>query len=817
MEIERACEKNRISPKESLPVKATVKELVDAVASGIEEMYRDSDKRPRSKCTTVETNVHLPKSIVANQLPYLHKPWRKQPFEKRLYDHVDIYQCEEDHKALLRRLQTSKPDGCSEDFFENNARFDKDELKRIESSLVEAVRQKNVLRRGVDVMEIDTWGMDCYSRQNIYDAILDAALPDVTISTIQWWFETVLSPAINRQPTQGWNLNVTLNALTADYAPTSLTAKMAVAVRERLSLVGKDYFRVHPKGTGVVCMRESGIAAFTLVEEYLGVLHAPWRWFEIQDILKRQSPDEVPDFYNIILERPQTDPAGFEVTFVDAAAKGTFASRMSHSCDPNCQVAVLSVDGRLTIAMYTTKEIKKGQELTFDYASVTESEKEYRSAICLCASKICRGSFLHYAGSGAFMHVMSRIHNLLHRNAVLLRAAREPLTQDDRIRLDIHGLREACLGTEGVDRVPSWLEKWASLILEYIDMEHRLLPDALSMLSNESGAQMTHAEAKEHAKGVKDNRLQNVVITIDKIRMCLRQDCQPKGPPLIPLTAKEALQYLWTGDRSIVRRFFRAFLKATLPGEVKKYRKDTMTKSEIGRLALRVQHRNSVVAQICVELCQDVPDLEAARAAVLNIESILRSADNSAGGFHTAAADILHLYAKTQTFFSPGPHYRGFTSKPLKMHLSCVSGAHLTRTASNGGASENSVDNDGEKSATEKEPSIFKKYGAHFIWGQLVMWYKQTVNDPTASLSAERRGSLSLPDIESCYNRNYGSYTSKDRKLLLEQLEHRPDSMWKVGTIFTFKNESKIYGSPMLDTVLSHHPMTEILKHLSQY
>lgn len=45
-----------------------------------------------------------------------------------------------------------------------------------------------------------------------------------------------------------------------------------------------------------------------------------------------------------------------------------------------------------------------------------------------------------------------------------------------------------------------------------------------------------------------------------------------------------------------------------------------------------------------------------------------------------------------------------------------------------------------------------KKYGALFIWGQLSSWFKQTVYDPTASLSAERRGTLSLPDPDSCYS-----------------------------------------------------------------
>jgi hypothetical protein len=37
------------------------------------------------------------------------------------------------------------------------------------------------------------------------------------------------------------------------------------------------------------------------------------------------------------------------------------------------------------------------------------------------------------------------------------------------------------------------------------------------------------------------------------------------------------------------------------------------------------------------------------------------------------------------------------------------------------------------------------------VWGQLSSWYKQTVYDPSVSLSADRRGTLSLPDIENCY------------------------------------------------------------------
>jgi hypothetical protein len=49
---------------------------------------------------------------------------------------------------------------------------------------------------------------------------------------------------------------------------------------------------------------------------------------------------ELPDFYNMTLERPKNDPVGFDVLFVDAAFCGSFASRMSHSCTPNCQVTL---------------------------------------------------------------------------------------------------------------------------------------------------------------------------------------------------------------------------------------------------------------------------------------------------------------------------------------------------------------------------------------------------------------------------------------------------------------------------------------------
>lgn len=36
------------------------------------------------------------------------------------------------------------------------------------------------------------------------------------------------------------------------------------------------------------------------------------------------------------------------------------------------------------------RQVYEGEELTFDYSSVTESEKEFREAICLCSTRNCR-------------------------------------------------------------------------------------------------------------------------------------------------------------------------------------------------------------------------------------------------------------------------------------------------------------------------------------------------------------------------------------------------------------------------------------------
>lgn len=41
--------------------------------------------------------------------------------------------------------------------------------KAVEVSIAEAVRKREALRMGRDVAEVDTWGVDLYTRRNIFD------------------------------------------------------------------------------------------------------------------------------------------------------------------------------------------------------------------------------------------------------------------------------------------------------------------------------------------------------------------------------------------------------------------------------------------------------------------------------------------------------------------------------------------------------------------------------------------------------------------------------------------------------------------------
>ncbi|CAN4099653.1 unnamed protein product [Withania somnifera] len=74
---------------------------------------------------------------------------------------------------------------------------------------------------------------------------------------------------------------------------------------------------------------------------------------------------------------------------IDACAKGNLGRFINHSCDPNCRTEKWMVNGEVCIGLFALRDIKKGEEVTFDYNYV----RVFGAAVkkCVCGSLNCRG------------------------------------------------------------------------------------------------------------------------------------------------------------------------------------------------------------------------------------------------------------------------------------------------------------------------------------------------------------------------------------------------------------------------------------------
>ena len=70
---------------------------------------------------------------------------------------------------------------------------------------------------------------------------------------------------------------------------------------------------------------------------------------------------------------------------LDGDFKYNTARLINHSCNPNCEVSGTG----LKIWVYAIRDIKKGEELTYDYGF--GFDKDYRDFPCKCRSKNCVG------------------------------------------------------------------------------------------------------------------------------------------------------------------------------------------------------------------------------------------------------------------------------------------------------------------------------------------------------------------------------------------------------------------------------------------
>ncbi|XP_019154815.1 PREDICTED: histone-lysine N-methyltransferase ASHH2-like isoform X2 [Ipomoea nil] len=74
---------------------------------------------------------------------------------------------------------------------------------------------------------------------------------------------------------------------------------------------------------------------------------------------------------------------------IDACAKGNLGRFINHSCDPNCSTEKWMVNGEVCIGLFALRDIKKGEEVTFDYNYVRVFGAAAKR--CVCGSPQCRG------------------------------------------------------------------------------------------------------------------------------------------------------------------------------------------------------------------------------------------------------------------------------------------------------------------------------------------------------------------------------------------------------------------------------------------
>ncbi|KZV45935.1 histone-lysine N-methyltransferase ASHH2 [Dorcoceras hygrometricum] len=74
---------------------------------------------------------------------------------------------------------------------------------------------------------------------------------------------------------------------------------------------------------------------------------------------------------------------------IDACAKGNLGRFINHSCDPNCRTEKWMVNGEVCVGLFAVKDIKKGEEVTFDYNYVRVFGAAAKK--CVCGSLNCRG------------------------------------------------------------------------------------------------------------------------------------------------------------------------------------------------------------------------------------------------------------------------------------------------------------------------------------------------------------------------------------------------------------------------------------------
>ena len=135
--------------------------------------------------------------------------------------------------------------------------------------------------------------------------------------------------------------------------------------------------REQGKGWGLVSI--DGIKLGGLVQEYVGEV--------IDEITKenrlvewsRDHPND-PNFYIMQLE------SGW---YIDARLEANMSRFINHSCNPNCHLLQINVNGYSRVGVFALFDIAPGEFLCYDYQFDTKDGDKF---VCRCGAATCRGT-----------------------------------------------------------------------------------------------------------------------------------------------------------------------------------------------------------------------------------------------------------------------------------------------------------------------------------------------------------------------------------------------------------------------------------------
>ncbi|XP_047944061.1 histone-lysine N-methyltransferase ATXR3-like [Salvia hispanica] len=696
----------------------------------------------------------------------------------RKYEVIDHYVIVADEEEVRRKMQVSLPEDYDEKLYAQRNGTEESDME-----IPEVKDFKPRKSPGDEVLEQEVYGIDPYTHNLLLDSMPDDS--DWSLVEKHMFIEEILLRALNKQIRKftGTGNTPMVYPLKPVFEEILVTAnengdrrllRLCQFMLKAIDGRPEDNYVAYRKGLGVVCNKEGGFTEDDFVVEFLGEVYPTWKWFEKQDgirALQKNNSDSAPEFYNIYLERPKGDADGYDLVVVDAMHKANYASRICHSCRPNCEAKVTAVDGQYQIGIYSVRPIAYGEEITFDYNSVTESKEEYEASVCLCGNQVCRGSYLNLTGEGAFQKVLKEHHGLLDRHQLLLEACElNSVTEEDYIELGKAGLGSCLLGG-----LPDWLIAYSARLVRFINFERTELPNVIlkhnidekKRFFAEVNMELERTDSEIQAEGVYNQRLQNLALTIDKVRYvmrCVFGDPKNAPPPLERLSPEEAASFLWRGEGSLVEELIQSMTP---------HIEDAILKD----LKVKINAHDPCGS--------DNPETKL-RRSLLWLRDEVRNLPCTYKSRHDAAADLIHLYAHTKCFFRIR-EYKKVTSPPVYISPLDLGPKYADKLGS--GLHE-----------------YCKTYGETYCLGQLMFWHNQNA-EPDAVLAKASRGCLSLPDVGSFYAKvqkpsRQRVYGPRMVKFMLSIMEKQPQRPWPKDRIWSFKSSLKFVGSPMLDAAL---------------